>query len=212
MNKKNLSISALFGVVILGMIMTFGIIPGVQTSEVTNFEVNEKFSDTLGKYSENLVSVRGPIPRALSDSYETRSNTLDDAISSSSVSRPNVLPQGFELKAVFSNDAIISQFYMLQDKEITDETTFGDVMDNGGFVIIQVQEDPEFDKQNWLDNYGKGGVTYSKIGDSKVIVVDNDGTKGERSQLFFYNGDTFVNFVSVSLNAKELLKIANSLY
>ena len=85
-------------------------------------------------------------------------------------------------------------------------------MDNGGFAIIQVQENPEFDKQNWLDNYGKGGVTYSKIGDSKVIVVNNDGTKGERSQLFFYKGDTFVNFVSVSLNAKELLKIANSLY
>jgi hypothetical protein len=211
MNKKNLSISALSGVVILGLIMTFVIIPDVQTSEVTNFEVNEKFSDTLGKYSENLVSVRGPSPKALSDSYETRSNTLDDAITSS-VSRPSVIPRGFELKAIFSNDATISQFYMLQNKEITAETTFEDVMDNGGFVIIQVQEDPEFDKQNWLDNYGKGKVTYAKISDSQVIVVDNDGTKGEKSQLFFYKGDTFVNFVSVSLNAKELLQIANSMY
>ena len=215
MNKKTLRISTLSGVSIFGLILTLGIIPSMDNSEINSFEVPENFSETLGTYSESLSDIRSPPPTPISAQYEKRSNTVDEALAVkeiANVKKPNLIPQGFKLKAVFSQDNMISQFYMLENKEITDDTTFRDVLDEGGFVIIQNQEDSEFNKQNWIDNYGKGEVTYSKIGDSKVIVIDNDGTKEERSQLFFYNGDTFVNFVSVSLDAKHLLKIANSMY
>lgn len=213
MHKKIVAISALSGVSIVGLIMAFGIIPA-QTSNVSTFDVSDKFSETLGKYSESNANIRGPgyLPIKITGGEEFK--TVEDAKKSSDVkiTKPSTLPKGFELKAVYSKDVTVTQYYMLQEQEFTDETTFADIMNNGGFVIIQVKEDPDFDKQNWLDTYGKGKVKYEKIGDSKVIVAANDGTKGERSQLFFYDGDTFVNFVSVSLDTDELLKIANSLY
>jgi len=215
MNKKIMSISALSSVAILGLIMALA-----PSTDVTTFELDENFSETLDTYSVSREG-RAPQPNPLEELYGISVQTLDNAKIGNSVEplRATEIPDGFESKAVYSKvnqfgDGIgdrIIQFYMLKSDAMTHSTTFSDVMDKGGFAIIQIAESSEFDKSKWLANYGKSAITDNVIGDSKVIVKNGDGMKGEKSYVIFYNGNTMVEFVSVSVDAKSLLRIANSL-
>lgn len=85
-----------------------------------------KNKETARKYSESNANIRGPgyLPIKITGGEEFK--TVEDAKKSSDVkiTKPSILPKGFELKAVYSKDATVTQYYMLQEQEFTDETTF----------------------------------------------------------------------------------------
>lgn len=214
MNNKVFTISTLSSSAIIAIVMVFTFaMPAV------TFDVSSNYDDALGTYSENLP-IRAPAASPLLEKYGQSIDKSNIQFGLDFIqTEPKVLPSGIELKGSFAesnneSDAfnMIMDVYLPNNSEISKNTTFRDVMDIGGFIIIQSEVSPNVDKQHWIDNFGnEQGAKYSTIGESKVIIADRDGSKGERSQLYFYNGEVLVNLVSVALNADELLKIANSM-
>lgn len=216
MNKKLFTIPILASAVLIGLVVA-----SAATNEASTFKLDDTFPDTLGKYSEALAEQRTPPQTPLLDRYSHNTTDLNlvEEITSIPVRTPKLLPEGYELKTVFyeidSNGVAINkaiQYYMLESDQITDKTTFADVMDKGGFVIIAIDEGPDYDKENWLTSFGESkGGKFSTVGESSAILLENDGTQGKRSQVYFFDDTIKVDLVSVSLDAQTLLKIGQSM-
>ncbi len=214
MKKKLLTAS------ILAIIAIMGLTTYATSNKISTFELDDSYSLTLGKYSEYLPERAPPqIPLLDRYSHNTTDLALVEDLTSINVKTPKLIPQGYELKTVFydvDDDGIatkkIIQYYMLNSDQITDKTTFADVMDKGGFIIISIDEGSEYDKENWLNLFGedKGGK-FATVGDSRAILMENDGIQGKRSQVYFFEDTVKVNLVSVSLDAQTLLKIGQSM-
>lgn len=188
-------------------------------SNSKTFELDENFNETLGKYSKSLENTRHPKPSPILDAYEHKASSIDEAIENTDVDvkKPTILPENFELKTiVYSNkdsgiNDIVSQFYMLESAEFDETTSLHDVLDKGGFVIIQVNKDPA--KIHELpDKIGDTLTKFSTVGESKAMIMDGDKYIGLDSQIMFYKENVFVNLVSVSFDTEDLLVIANSMY
>jgi hypothetical protein len=215
-NKPRKKILSIVALIVMGTIL-------LSTAIVSNTLVNtneiKPSERPIGTYSKSLPT-RSPLPMTLTDSYGELAVSIDQAkrLSSMEVKTLSKLPKGTELQSVYikkdaQNDTyLVTQVYTPREMQVTAYTTFADVMDNNGIIVLYSKEATNFDRQSWLEQYSKNpNVDVVVINGMNAIAIDGTPENGERSQIMFYDQDVFVNLVSVGYHRADLIEMAKSL-
>ena len=173
-----------------------------------------------GTYSKNLPA-RHPPPILLGDMYGKTAQSSSDAssLSGMTVKTTQQLPSNTELKMIKTRIEPDTQFKMVtsiyapKQIRINENSTFADVMDYNGLIIVQTKEQPNFDISKWIDEYGTQtpGASFVTVHGKKAIGISGDPMLGQRSQIIYYDKDVQVILVSVGHKMHELLKMAESM-
>lgn len=173
----------------------------------------------FGTYTQNNQAIREAPPLRL-DAYGEPVLSLNDAKERSSVSvkESSSIPLDLEINQIrMKNDDIkmITQFYVSKNTPIKNISTFDDVMDSHGIVIIQISQDidPNFNYDVWLDDYAKSrpGMELVDINGVKALAGSGDLSKGIRSEVIFQDGDLQLDLVSIAYPKEVLIHIAQNM-
>lgn len=186
-------------------------------------EVNIKESqattqdDTHAKNSYD----RQPPPRKLTMLYGEPVKSVIDARQMSTLSAkiPSKVPMQMELKLVnariepANNVDMITQIYGPKQFTINSESTFEDVMNNNGIIVVQEKEQSNLDSNKWIDEYVKNTpeAKLININNHEAVGFDNDPSRNARSEVIFYDGNVQIILVSLGQPLSSLTQIAESL-
>ncbi|MBM2819260.1 MAG: hypothetical protein HW410_942 [Nitrosarchaeum sp.] len=177
------------------------------------------FQDNYIRNLEDEIANK-PFGTYTQDAYGETVLSLNDAKERSRVSvrESSSIPLDLEINQVrMKNDDIkmITQFFVSKNTPIKNVSTFDDVMDSHGIVIIQISQDvdPNFNYDVWLDDYAKSrpGMELVDINGVKALAGSGDLSKGIRSEVIFQDDDLQLNLVSVAYPKEVLIDIAQNM-
>lgn len=214
LNKKSsLKLSVSAGLGILGIVLVLIVSPHFATEKTTG-------EPPFGAYSSNL-SARHPPPAPLTTMYGNTVSSVSEASQLSGVlaKNPSYLPPNLELKMIKTKVQpenqveAVTLIYAPKQISINETSTFEDVLDYNGMIIVQAIESSSFDSAKWVDSYGANtpGAKFITVHGAKAIGFDGDPTTGKPSQIIYFDGRTQVIMLSVAHQSAELLKTAESI-
>lgn len=165
--------------------------------------------------------VRKAPPRPLDAMYGQSVDSVNTArtLSLLDVKSPLTIPAELELKSVNvrvepdNQLNMVTQIYVPKDVNFDAITTFEDVMNESGIIVVQTKEAPNFDSNMWIDEYVKQTPNAHQItvNGKKAVGFEGDVKTGKRSQVIFYEGDIQVILVSAGQSKATLIQMAESL-
>lgn len=213
---KNQKTIALAGMAVIAVIFAIQLLA---PSSILNNQKNTD-QEEYGTYGENLPE-RHPPPRHLIAMYGEPVRSVNDAkqLSLLDVKTPSLIPSNLELMMVNTRIEpenqvnMVTQIYAPKEVTINTNSTFEDVMDNNGMIIVHTKELPGFDANKWIDEYVKNtpGAETIMIHGQKAVGFDGDAKTGKRSQAIFYDGGIQVILVSVGQSKATLIQTAESM-
>ena len=212
--------------VMFGLVATVCALSSIGTVSVLNAENNAtSFSspgdNTLGTYSESLRDKKHPILN-LEGMYGTDVSVMSEALKRSTVDakEPTVLPKDIELKKTMTEGTadlpaqMITTIYGPTSIDYSEFTSFMEVLDNKGIIVIQTHEEKEYDKDSWMrafvEQIGENAQILSVDG-SSVISIEGDPENGITSEVILHKRNVQIDVISVAYNEDDLLKIASTL-
>lgn len=183
---------------------------------------NQKLEDKIAKepfevYSQNNQAIRKAPPLPL-DAYGEKVSSLNVAkdLSGVPVKELSYVPLDLEVSQirVQSDDInMVTQFFVSKNTPIKNISTFDDVMDSHGIVIIQTKQDVDSDHDIWLDDYMKSrtGMEIININGVKGLAGSGDPSKGTRSEVIFQDGELQIDLVSVTYPKEILINMAQNM-
>ncbi len=170
------------------------------------------------------LPLRQPAPLSLSiygDSLDNFSLSALTSIASdpSLVLVPSYAPTNQERKftmiSSYGDGERISLFFLPTSVDVATISTLNDVLDHNGYVILlkSNQYFPEL-VDSFVAEYGQNGnVEKIYINNFPSISATGDPTKGEKSELVFYDENEIkIDIFSVAYTPGELILIAESLF
>lgn len=186
-----------------------------------NFTFSTPDDGTLFTYSASLADKKYPV-RSIAAMYGEDVTEMSQALTRSTVDakEPTLLPKEIELKKTMTEgttDAksnMITTIYGPTSIDYSEFTTFSQLLDHKGIIIIQTNEDKDYDRDAWMNAYANQiGDTANilSINGKKIIAIEGNPQEGLTSEIIYHKGRIQIDILSVAYNVEDLLKIASTL-
>lgn len=177
--------------------------------------------------ADNVIEQTGPRPAPPPMplqmwGQETPNSEAKTQLGLDRLSAPLNIPDGLELRStrtLVSDDQTyrqMTQFYGHELTDVSDNALFNDFLDNGGVVIVYVEDDLA-ESFNWED-LGPSLVSEDAekremitINDANSLIVNGNRLQNEKSEVMFDIGNTRIGVISKNYDTTSLIPIAQTI-